>query len=282
MKTIFKFLVFLAIPFVLGIILFPKLFPFKPVVTEIEPKQQIESSDTSEEINENDIEEYITYDEAPADNTNTYFEKVAKVNGEYLYIAFPLKIQKDKPPRLIVYSHGSNTIVSKDFADQFMKDLQGYGKYFVKENYAFVASNMHGANWGSDQAVQDILNATNYIKDRYLVDEKIDLIGFSMGGLPTFNYMFKYPKTVNCTFLLAPTSREYSKENMKAIKNIPIKILHGDKDVNVPLYLSTSLLSRNNSFGYDNISLKIVNGVGHFDIDTEKKSTILKFFKTYE
>lgn len=230
----------------------------------------------------NNTPKIITYGEEPAKEGAKYFEKIVEIKGQYAYIAYPLEIQEDNPPTLIVYSHGSNTLVTNNMKDPFMKDLQIYGEYFTKSNFAFAASNMHGANWGSDESLKDIDNMRTWIESKYLINEKINLLGFSMGGLPTFNYAFKYPNDINLIALLAPTSRTYTKGQLTSIKNIPIQIWHGDADVNVPLSLSRNLLSTASSFGLKNINLIILDNKGHFDIDMELRKEILKYFTDNE
>lgn len=224
----------------------------------------------------------ITYDEKPAKEGAIYFEKIVNIKGQYAYIAYPLEIVESNPPTLIVYSHGSNSIVTNNLNDPFMKDLQKYGEYLTKSNFAFAASNMHGDNRGSDESLNDIDNMRAWIESNYLIKKKINLLGFSMGGLPTFNYAFKYPKDINMIALLAPTSRKYTKEQLTSIKNIPIQIWHGSADVNVPLSLSENLLLTASSFGLKNINLIILDNKSHFDIDTELRKEILKYFTNNE
>lgn len=226
--------------------------------------------------------ESITYDEKPAKTDAKYFEKTIEIQGQYAYIAYPITILKDTPPRLIIYSHGSNTTVSNDKSNLFMNDLKMYGEYFTKRGFAFAASNMQGPNLDSTQSVVDMYNLKTWIQKRYLIKDKVDLIGFSRGGYSTFNYMFKYPKGVNSTALLAPTSKDYTQAQLTSIKRIPIQIWHGTSDVNVPLSLSTSLESRYNGFELKNLELTILNGKSHFDIDTELRKEILNFFNEYE
>lgn len=261
----------------LGFFLYPKVFKYEIINS---PEIKVEEEKTDNLINEEEPKiEKITYEEKPAKLNAKYFEKVVKVKDQYLYLAFPITITKDLPPTLILYSHGSNTTVSKDFSDPFMKDMQMYGEYFSKRGFAFAASSMHGANWGSDQAVTDMKNSIDWIKGGYLIQDKIDILGFSMGGLPVFNFLFKYPNLVERVALLAPTSRDYSKSQFYKIRFIPIQIWHGDKDVNVPPYLSRNLITRNKSLlGFTNINLNILPNKGHFDIDTELRKEIYTFF----
>lgn len=282
-----KYLLPIFILLVITFIFFTLKFLSNKNNLNIQPKEESEENIIpKEEIpnpkpEEKQIE-YITFDEEPASKDAIYFEKVVKIGTEYLYFAYPLKIEKEKPPRLVMYSHGSNTTISMNFDDPFMKDMQMYGKYFTKYGFAFGASSMHGANWGNDLSVEDIKSSYEYISNKYPVKEKINILGFSMGGLSSFNYIFKYPKTVNVVALLAPTSRTYTQENFQKISKIKIEIWHGDADVNVPYSLSTSLLSRAESFGLKNINLNTLTGKTHFDLDTELRSEILQFMKANE
>lgn len=225
------------------------------------------------------IIEYKTYNEKPVKEDEIYFEKVVKVGSEYVYITSPIKVEVKNPPTLIVYSHGSNTTVSPDFKVPFMQDMQLYGKYFAKRGYVFSASSMHGMNYGSNQSIQDIQDLKEYIAKRYLIDTKINHIGFSMGGLPVLNHILKYPSDINKVALLAPVTGEYSKSQFESIRRIPIHIWHGNKDVNVPLSLSQSFQTVYNSYGFKNLNLEVIDGKGHFDIDTEKIANIYEFFK---
>ncbi|MCC7290254.1 alpha/beta fold hydrolase [bacterium] len=224
----------------------------------------------------------FTYDEEPAKPEASYFEKRPTIKSQVAYLAFPITIDKDAPPRLILYSHGSNTTVTKDFSDPFMKDMQAYGEFFTTQGFAFAASNMHGANWGSSAALEDMKNLIDWIENRYLIQTQVNLLGFSMGGLPTYNFAFLYPKEINSIFLLAPTSREYTKDQLATIKRIPIMVEHGNQDVNVPYSLSLNLYNRYKGFGFKNMSLETLKGKAHFDIDTERKESILRFFLTHE
>lgn len=210
----------------------------------------------------------------------TFFEKFPKLAGEQGYLAYPIEIDTKNPPTLILYSHGSNTTITTNMKEQFMKDMRAYGKFFTKQNFAFAASSMHGANWGSDASVEDIRNLLLWTKENYKIQSKYTLLAHSMGGLPTFNFAFKYPKSITKIALLAPTSNPYAKAQLQIISGIPVHIWHGNADVNVPLSLSTGLEARNKGFGFTNITLEILPGKTHWDIDTELKDEILEFFQS--
>ncbi len=218
--------------------------------------------------------------ENPAIAGAVFFEKLPKIKTEQTYLAYPMHIDPASPPTLIVYSHGSNTTVTTKMNDQFMKDMRAYGAFFTERGYAFSASAMHGANWGSAESQNDMNDLAGWVKDNYSIAPKINVLGFSMGGLSAIGYSMRFPEKVNKLALLAPTSRpeKYTAENFTSLKNIPIKIWHGDKDLNVPYSLSTRLVSAGKKNGKE-ISLVTLAGKGHFDIDTEYMGEVYSYFQ---
>lgn len=236
--------------------------------------------ESTPEVTPEPTPEIIVLNEKPVKEGAKYFEKSPSIGGQRAYFAYPLQFEKENPPTLIVYSHGSNTVVTTNFSDQFMKDLRNYGEYFTSRGYAFIASNQHGANWGSSTAIQDTRNAVKWVKATYQVQNKYNLIGFSMGGLPTLNYAFKYSSDINKMALLAPTNyaNTYTKGQITSLKNVPIKLWHGNADVNVPYSMSTALVNRFKLYG-KKITLVTLKGKGHWDVDTELKKDIYEFYE---
>ncbi|NMC09254.1 alpha/beta hydrolase [Candidatus Microgenomates bacterium] len=257
------FLLLLAIPVYLA---YQMLIPTQQ--PEPEQKQQ---EQTQDETNAQPEEE--PYD-------GPHYEEIFKnIEGQMAYIAVPTNIKEENKPSIVVYSHGSNTTVTSDTDDEFIQDLQKYGELYTKSNMIFAASNQHGANWGSTTAINDTKNMINWIISNYKTSEKIYLLGFSMGGLPTMNFATTYPENILKIALLAPTSKsnEWNKARIEKLANIDIQIWHGTSDVNVPYYLSTTLVSKFKSLGGD-IQLITLNGKTHWDLDTEYMQEILDYF----
>lgn len=235
------------------------------------------SSNTSQESNNegNNVQEETPVVENP------YVDFTREVEEQTAYIAVPTKIDTNNPPAIILYSHGSDVQVIADMNDPDMLDLQSYGKYFASQNYIFAASNEHGANWGSTDSVDDMQNLENWVKAHYITQEKVYLIGHSMGGLPTMHFALKYPENIYKIALLAPTTRtyEWNQENVDLIKDIPIQIWHGSSDVNISLQSSIDFVSYMQNLG-KNINLIQLQGKNHNDVKTGYKDQILTFFKS--
>jgi len=257
------FLLLLAIPVYLA---YQMLIP---------PKEQEKENTQTEETQT----ETKTEPEEEVYNGPHYEEVFQNIEGQMAYIAVPTNIKEDNKPSIVVYSHGSNTTVTSDTEDEFIQDLQAYGELYTKSNMIFAASNQHGANWGSTTAINDTKNMIEWITNNYKTTEKIYLLGFSMGGLPTMNFATTYPENIQKIALLAPTSRsnEWNKTRIEKLANVDIQIWHGTSDVNVPYSLSTELISKLKSLGRD-ITLVTLNGKTHWDVDTEYMQEVLDYF----
>lgn len=237
-----------------------------------------ESTSQSGQIPESRLEKY---DKTAAFEGAHYFEETPVIEGQQAYIAIPLVYNPDDLPTIVVYSHGSDTTVTTDFSNEFMQQMQDYGDFFTDHGYIFAASNEHGSNWGSSSAVEDIKNMTSWIQENYNAKKKVNLLGFSMGGLPTFEYAFVYSQSVNKIASLAGTTRyeSWQDEELELVSNIPIRIWHGDKDVNVPYYTSTNFIERTTELGL-NVELITVDDAEHYDVDWEMHDQIVEYFDT--
>ena len=237
----------------------------------------------SEEVSEEQTpqQEQPQTEEKPVEEGPQYEEILPIIEGQQAYVCVPTNIDKNNPPILVIYSHGSNTSVTNNIEEQFMKDLQSYGILFSTHNYIFSASNQHGVNWGNSASIQDMINLKEWIEERYSIQPKINLIGFSMGGLPTLNFATQYPDIVEKIALLAPSTKSSEWNNTRAqkLKDIQIKLWHGNKDVNVPYSSSVSFVKKLQGYGI-NIEFITLEGKTHFDIDTEYMEDILNFFST--
>lgn len=162
------------------------------------------------------------------------------------------------PTALIIYSHGSNEHVDSTLiSQQFAQDLDRYGEYFATQGALFVASEMYGENWGSRISREHLQHVIEYVSLHYDITPTVVLYGFSMGGLPTLRFAKDYPDQVDLILLLAPTIAidDWTPSAVSAIRNIPIHIWHGTRDVNVPHSVSDAFEERVRSLGHTNVTL---------------------------
>lgn len=210
-----------------------------------------------------------------------YVEELVEIEGQWAYIVAPAYIDTDNLPTLVIYNHGSITFVEEDMDDTFKSNLLEYGEPFTENNYIFAVSNAHGVNWGNSESIQDNYNMYQYIMLNYGIQETVYMIGFSMGGLPTMNFASTYPELVRKLALLAPTTRtgEWDSDRVRKIMDMDIKIWHGTNDVNVGYSNTLGLVNKIESLGKD-IELVTLEGLTHWDVDTEYVTDILEFFNS--
>ena len=264
-KRLFLFPIFLILLILIGIFLYKKLTQKEEVVDTINNEQKEE------------VKEEVVVEPEESIEVHEIFETI---DGQLAYIAVDSKFEKQKDFPIVIYSHGSTYSVTQDPNNQLLKDLRVYADTFVKEGYIFAASNQHGDNWGNAAAIEDTRKLVEYIKSNFATSDEIYLIGFSMGGLPTMNFAEKYPQGIVKIALLAPTTyaTTWNSTRVENIRNIPIHIWHGNKDVNVPYSLTTSFIARLKAHGKE-VTLVTIDGKGHWDVDTELIPEILEYFK---
>ncbi len=225
--------------------------------------------------------EAITYDGFTPTGMSGFIEEYPKLGGEQGYVAVPKTIEKDNPPSVIMYYHGSTQKITTNFKDEVMKNMRLYGQTMTKHNVIFLASNQHGDNYGSKTAVEDSRTLINYVNKNYLTSGKIYVLGFSMGGMPAMKHVVLYPKEVTRIALLAPAQQveTYTAEQIKLFKNVPLKIWHGTADANVPYWVTEELQTY---FKKQNTPVTVVTLKGkiHWDVDTEYMNDVLDWFNT--
>ncbi len=283
---------------VLSIIYFftPRYLDLDTILPEKDTEQTESISETEQQDQDSALEsDSLAADEEEVIEVNTtftypreaavegyeFFEDLETIEGEKVYIASPLTIDTETPPPMIIYSHGSITYVTHDMNEPFMRDeMREYAKYFTDKGYMFAASNQHGQNWGNAASVEDTRLLVEYINTNYKTNGEIYMIGFSMGGLPTWNYMFQYPTGIQKAAMLAPTSyySTYTQANFDAIAPIDVQIWHGTNDVNIGITMSRQMVARAAQLGKV-IPLVELEGQTHWDVDTELMEEVWMFFE---
>lgn len=245
------------------------------IYPKISEKKTVETTPQQNTPKENEIAN------PPKEDPIEVKEVFETIGGQLAFIAIDTKYQEKKNIPIVIYSHGSTYSVTSNPDNQLLKDLRLYADSFVKKGYIFAASNQHGDNWGNDLAIEDTRKLVEYIQTNFTSSKDIFLIGFSMGGLPTLNFAQKYPEGIVKIALLAPTSyaTNWSSQKVKSIREIPVKIWHGDMDVNVPYSMTTALIARFKAHEKE-VILETVSGMGHWDVDTEKIEDVLVFFNS--
>lgn len=202
----------------------------------------------------------------------SFEEKWVEVEGQDMIYFVPKNILPNQPLTLVIYSHGSTEKIGvSDNTNEVVAKLRNYAQNLTAQNFILAASSMHGENWGSSESIEDIGKVINFLGGEYSLSEKVDLWGFSMGGLPVMLYVEQNPSKVGKIALFAPSvDLDYwTAAKIEAIKNIPIKIWHGSIDQNVPYQSSQDFLQKLLAGGVQ-VEFKTMEGVGHFDLEDIK------------
>jgi len=221
----------------------------------------------------------LIYDETPPAKLTGFFEKQPIISTQQGYVAYPLVVDIENPPSIVVYYHGSTQKITKNFSEDVMKNMRKYGDYFANRNFVFVASNQHGDNWGKKIAVDDSMALVKWVTDRYPITNDIYVLGFSMGGQPAMKHVIVHPKDVRKIALLAPANQVeyYTATQIKYFRQVPLEIWHGTADVNVP-YWATKLLVKEFGKQKTPVVVHTLDGKTHWDVDTEYMEDVYDFF----
>jgi hypothetical protein len=274
-STVTNIFTILAILLIIGIPIYG-YFKLKP--DSVIPNSDTQTDDpVDENVQQDDVVEEVDY------TITNYTEELVEIDGQWAYILAPEPINPNDLPTLVIYNHGSITFIEENLDEDFKSNLLEYGESLTPDNYIFAVSNAHGVNWGSLDSVNDNYNMYQYIKNNYGIKDELNMIGFSMGGLPTMNFATRYPELVSKIALLAPTTRtsEWDQERVDKLENIDIKIWHGTSDINVGYVYTKEFVNKIENLGKD-IDLVTLDGKTHWDVDTEYIDPILEFFNQSE
>jgi predicted peptidase len=128
-----------------------------------------------------------------------------------------------------------------------------------------------------DIPMSDPMELAKEIFDKVVQDYSVDkkrvyVMGMSMGGYGTWNFVIRYPKIIAAA---VPICGAGDPSMAKKIKRIPIWAFHGDKDPTVPLSGSTDMIESLTRFKKNKTRLTIYKDVGHNSYELAWKNPAL-------
>jgi predicted peptidase len=160
-----------------------------------------------------------------------------KGSGYPFILSKPKGYVKGQPIPLIVFLHG------KSLSGDSLEKLKTYGTISAitkgKHIPALVIAPQAPESEG--WVPSKIMRLINYIKRIASVDtNRIYITGMSMGGYGTFRFVAAYPHIVAAA---APIAGGGDLHGAKNLSKVPLWVLHGKKDVDVPIIQSSKMVA---------------------------------------
>jgi len=125
---------------------------------------------------------------------------------------------------------------------------------------------------------KDAMNVLDMVRKEFNIDNnRIYLMGHSMGGAGTLHLGVKYPDIWAALGPIAPAAFGLSPESLKAIPKTPIIFVHGDADELVPVSISQQWVEKAKELGMT-YEYNEMPGVTHGPIIEDALPSIYAFF----
>lgn len=219
----------------------------------------------------------------------TYDFKEANKEGEYALFV-PTGYDKAKKAPLIVALHGlgaTPTIIlrHKGFTDLAEKHgtilaaPMGYNTRGWYGSKGQTSPRDQPKNLG-ELSEKDVLNVLADVRKQFTVDEeRIYLLGHSMGGGGTWHLGIKYPDIWAGLAPIAPAMFR-APTDLEKIKHIPVIVVQGDKDFLVPVAGTRRWVEKMKDLKMT-CAYEEVAGGGHVDVVSPNLPKIFDFFQKH-
>jgi len=207
-----------------------------------------------------------------------FFQEAAKEMAFSLFV--PRGYSKEKKYPLMVALHGLGSAHWQMIRYPGLTRLAQEHGYIVVAPTGYNSSGWYGARRGrtSELSEKDVMNVLGIVrKELSINDERIYLMGHSMGGGGTWHIGMKYPDIWAALAPVAPAPPRNINDLAK-IKHLPVIVVCGDKD---GLVRSARVwVGRMKALKMDHEYIEVKGG-GHIRPAYEKLPEIYKFFNKY-
>jgi predicted esterase len=126
---------------------------------------------------------------------------------------------------------------------------------------------------------QDVMQVLQRVKRQYKIDEnRIYLMGHSMGGIGTWAIAPKYP---DIWAAIAPLSGIGSPNTVERMRHIPEIIVHGDADPTVDVASSRAMVEKLKALGVEHKYIEVPGGL-HSDVVAPNLPAVIDFFDAHK
>jgi predicted esterase len=206
------------------------------------------------------------------------------VAGEILpyHLYVPASYTSARPFPLVVALHGLGAN-----EDSMLSPLYGIPPLAERHGFIVVAplgyrvDGGYGA-FGSGQrgqfSEQDVMEVIKIVRAQYKIDDnRIYLMGHSMGGIGTWALGAKYP---DMWAALGPISGVSSPATVQKMRAVPEIVVHGDADDIVPVSGSRTMVEEMKKLGVDVKYIEVPGG-NHINVAGPNMAAIFDFFETH-
>ena len=197
-----------------------------------------------------------------------------------------------KPSPLIIALHGLGG-TEDSFFDGYDKQLPPLAEqhgYIVATPLGYRVDGSYG--WGvgnapADPTVrrtqelseQDVMQVLQRVRQHYKIDEnRIYLMGHSMGGIGTWKVAAKYP---DIWAAIAPISGSGAPATIERFRHIPEVVVHGDNDATVNVSGSRNMVEKMKELGVDVKYIEVAGG-SHGSVVAPNLAAVVDFFNSHK
>lgn len=221
--------------------------------------------------------------------TRTYdFKEAGKKMTYTLYV--PTGYDKARKWPLIVALHGLNSSPQQIMGYPGMTRLAEKHGYVVVAPMGYNARGWYGSmgqksrrfrpeNLG-ELSEKDVMNVLALIRKEFSIDDdRIYLMGHSMGGGGTWHLGMKYPDIWAALGPIAPAIYR-SPDGLKDIKHIPVILVQGDRDLLVPVRTARRWAAKMKELNMEHTYIEVAGG-GHVRVAFDNLPKIFEFFNKH-
>ncbi len=129
-----------------------------------------------------------------------------------------------------------------------------------------------------DLSEQDVLQVLRNVRQQYKVDEnRIYLMGHSMGGIGTWKIAAKYP---DIWAAIAPIAGLGAPDTLERIRHIPEIVVHGDNDATVNVSGSRVMVEKLKALGTEVKYIEVPGG-SHSGVVAPNLAAVVEFFDAH-
>lgn len=171
----------------------------------------------------------------------------------------PSTLQEKNP--LVIFLHGRSLSGTNIERVKRYGPLRGIEKGLKLPAY-LVAPQLPSGPWNPDK-VDEIVQ---YMIEHYAIDEsRIYITGMSLGGYGTMKYASKYANRLAAAIAICGGGET---QDACALTDLPIKLIHGDKDFIVPLKESEKIMTAiQNCKAKAPVELQVIKGGNHGSVE---------------